>query len=144
MENMDCSLEGFHKFVLISSKFGEGVGLLLENVHDRVDRIAIFELPSKRMVGQSHACLFLITLQGGIEEHLNPRAGSVGHYTGEDLEYRDRSICGMCKVRAAVSPKPALRRLPPRRTLLVMDYPLFSTLVLGCCHGSVWFGSAPV
>jgi hypothetical protein len=82
MENADCSLEGPHNFAVISSKFGKGVGLLLHNVHDRVDGIAIFELPGKRMVGQSCPCLFLITPQGGIEEHLKPRAGCVGHYTG--------------------------------------------------------------
>ena len=81
MENMDCSFEGFHDFAVISSKFDECPGLLLENFHDRVDRMAIFELPGERMVDQFHPCLCLVALQGGVEEYLKPRAGSVGHHT---------------------------------------------------------------
>jgi hypothetical protein len=83
MENMDCSPERFHDFaVIISSEFGKGACLLLENVHDRVDRMTIIELSSERMIDQSHPCLFLIALQGGVEEHLKPRARSVIHFLG--------------------------------------------------------------
>ena len=81
MENVDCSPDRFHDFAAISSKFGKGQGLLLENVHNGVDRMTIFELRSERMVDQFHACLFLIALQGGVKEHLKPRARSVSHYT---------------------------------------------------------------
>jgi hypothetical protein len=70
---MDCSLEWFHKFAAaISSEFGEGPALMLENVHNGIDRMAIFELFSERMVDQFHPRLVLIALQGGIEEYLKP------------------------------------------------------------------------
>ena len=82
MEDMDCSLEGFHNFATISSKFGEGAGLLLEDVHDIIDSIAIFELLSERMVDQFHPCLSLIAVQGSVEERLEPRARGVSHYAG--------------------------------------------------------------
>jgi hypothetical protein len=81
MENVDCSPNRFHDFAVISSKFGKGPGLLLENVHNGVDRMTNFELPSERMVDQFHACLFLIMLHGGVEEHLKPEARSVSHHT---------------------------------------------------------------
>jgi hypothetical protein len=84
MENMDYSLEGLHDFaVIISTKFGKGQGLLLENVHDRVYRMRIFEFSSERMVDQFHPCLFLIALQGGVKEHVKSRARSVTHYMGK-------------------------------------------------------------
>jgi hypothetical protein len=64
---------------VISSKFGEGASLLLEKVHDRIDRMAVFELPSEGMIDQFHPRLFLVTLQGGVEEHLEPTARRVTH-----------------------------------------------------------------
>lgn len=69
---MGCSLEGLYDFAIVSTEFNQGSRLLLENVHDRIDRRAIFELPSKRMVDQFYPGLFLIALQGGIEEQPNP------------------------------------------------------------------------
>jgi hypothetical protein len=92
MEDMDCSLEGLHNSAVISSKFGQGTSLLLENVHDRGDRMAIFELPSERMVDQFHSCLFLIALQGSIEEQLKPSARSVTHGKDEINVYRSRRM----------------------------------------------------
>jgi hypothetical protein len=62
VEDMDCSLDGFHDFAVISSELGEGPSLLLENVHDRFERMALLELPSERVVDQFRACLFLIAL----------------------------------------------------------------------------------
>jgi hypothetical protein len=64
---------------MIFLKFGEGASLLLEKVHDRIDRMAVFKLPSKGMIDQFHPCLFLVTLQGSVEEHLEPIARRVTH-----------------------------------------------------------------
>jgi len=90
MEDVDSSLEGIHGFAIISSKFSQGSGLLLENVHDRVNRMTIFELPSERMVDQSHPRLFLIALQGSVKKHLKPAT----HCTDGRNEYRNR-ICAV-------------------------------------------------
>jgi hypothetical protein len=68
MEDMDRSLEYLYDFAVISSKFGKSPSLLLENVHDRVDGMAIVELRCERMVDQLHPRLSLIALQGGVEE----------------------------------------------------------------------------
>jgi hypothetical protein len=78
MEDMDRSHKGFLDFAVIS-KFGKGVSLLLENVHDRIDRMAVFELLSEGMADQFHPRLFLITLQGGVEEHLELEGRRVTH-----------------------------------------------------------------
>jgi len=45
---------------------------MLENGHDRVDGMAIIELPSERMADQFEPCLFFIALQGSVEEQLKP------------------------------------------------------------------------
>ena len=82
MEDMDCPLEGFHNFAILSSKFGEGMSLLLEDIHDIIDSIAVFELPSERMVDQFCPCLLLIALQGSVEERLESRARGVSHDAG--------------------------------------------------------------
>ena len=50
MEDMDRSAEGVRDFAVISSKFCQCTSLMLKNLHDRVDRIAIFELLGERMV----------------------------------------------------------------------------------------------
>jgi hypothetical protein len=78
---MDSSLERFHDFAVVSSELGEGSSLLLENVHDRFERMAIFELASEGMGDQFRPCLFLIALQGNIEEHLKLGARNVAHYS---------------------------------------------------------------
>jgi hypothetical protein len=83
MEDMNYSLEGFLNFAVISSKFCESASLLLEDLHDRVYGIAIFELPSEGMAHQFHPCLLLIALQSGIEEHLTVRVRKVTHFTSE-------------------------------------------------------------
>ncbi len=79
MDDMGCSLEGLYDFAMVSTEFNQGLRLLLENVHDRIDRRAIFELPSKRMVDQFYPRLFLIALQGGIEEQPNRTLRQKGH-----------------------------------------------------------------
>ena len=88
MEDVDSSLERIHDFAIISSKFIQGSGLLLENVHDRVDRMAIFELPGEGVVDQSHPCLFLIALQGSIKKHLKHAT----HYTMEGTSIEVESV----------------------------------------------------
>jgi hypothetical protein len=90
MEDVDSPLEGIHDFAIISSKFSQGSGLLLENVHDSVDRMTIFELPSERMVDQPHPCLFLIALQGSVKKHLKPAT----HCTDGRNGY-GRRVCGV-------------------------------------------------
>jgi hypothetical protein len=52
----------------ILSNASQGVSLLLENVHDIVDGMTAFELSCEGMIDQSHPCLFLIALEGGIEK----------------------------------------------------------------------------
>jgi hypothetical protein len=68
MDDVDHPLEGFHYFAVIPSKFCQGLGLLLENFLERFNRMTIFELLGEGMVEQFHPCLFLIVLQGGVEE----------------------------------------------------------------------------
>jgi hypothetical protein len=68
MEDMYSSLKRFLDLAVISSKIGEGASLLLEKVHDSIDGMAIFEVPGKAMVHQFHSCMFLVALQGSVEE----------------------------------------------------------------------------
>ena len=79
MEDMDHSLEGLHGFAVILSKSGNGPSLMLEGVHDRLDSMATFELPSEGMVDQFQPCLFLIALQGSVEEQLKPSRRRIAH-----------------------------------------------------------------
>ena len=94
MEDMDRSVEGYHDFSVISSKLSQGTSLLLENLHDRVDGIAIFELLGERMVDQLHPCLFLVVLQGGVEE-LKASGRRVTHFTDGRTVDESRGICVM-------------------------------------------------
>ena len=48
MHDMYYTLEWFHHFAVVSSKFSEGPCLLLKDFGDGLNRIAVFELPSKR------------------------------------------------------------------------------------------------
>ena len=73
MENVDYSPEGSRDFAISPSKFCQVPTLLLENVHDRVDRMTIFELLGERMIDKFQPCLSLIVLQGGVEEQLKAR-----------------------------------------------------------------------
>jgi hypothetical protein len=95
MEDMDRSVEGYHEFAVISSKLSQGTRLMLENLHDRVDRIAIFELLGERMVDQLHPCLFLVVLQGGVEEELKASGRRVAHFTDGRTADGSRGICVM-------------------------------------------------
>jgi hypothetical protein len=82
MHDMYYTLEWFHHFVVVSSKFSEGPCLILKDFGDRLNRIAVFELPSKRVVDQFHACLLFIVMQGSLEEGLKHRARWFTHITG--------------------------------------------------------------
>jgi len=73
VENVDYSPEGSRDFAIIPSKSCQVPTLPLESVHDRVDRITIFELLGERMIDKFQPCLFLIVLQGGVEERLEAR-----------------------------------------------------------------------
>ena len=79
MDDMDDPLEGCHDFAVILSKSSKGRGLMLENVHDRVDGMAILELASKRMVDQFQSCLFFIALEGSVEKRLKPGTRRIVH-----------------------------------------------------------------
>ena len=72
MEDMGRSLEDFMTLPSAPQNSIKARDCCWRNVHDRIDRRAIFELPSKRMVDQFYPGLFLIALQGGIEEQPNP------------------------------------------------------------------------
>ena len=80
MEHMDHALEGAHAFALTFSKPGKGPSLKLENFHDRVDSMTVFELRRERMVNQFEPCLFFIALQGSVEEQLKPSPRRIVHY----------------------------------------------------------------
>ena len=74
VENVDYSPEGSREFAISASKFCQLPSLVLENVHDRVDGMTILELFGERMIDQLQPCLFLIVLQGSVEEQLNLKA----------------------------------------------------------------------
>jgi hypothetical protein len=57
VENLDCSPEGSRHFTISPSKFCHVPNLLLENVHDRVNRMTILELLGERMIDQLQPCL---------------------------------------------------------------------------------------
>ena len=82
MQDMDYTLERFHHFAFDSSKFIEGLRLLLKDCSDRLDRITLFEFLGERMVDQFLAGLIFIFPQGSLEEGLKGRAGRVTHITG--------------------------------------------------------------
>ena len=73
VEDVDHSPEGSRDFAIRPSKSCQVPTLLLENLHDRFDGITTFELLGERMVDQFQSCLFLIVLQGGVEERLKVR-----------------------------------------------------------------------
>jgi len=79
MEDMDHLLERFHKFAVILSKSGVRRSLMLENVHDRVDSVAILKLSSKTVVDQFEPGLFFIALEGSVEEKLKPSTRRIVH-----------------------------------------------------------------
>jgi hypothetical protein len=80
VEDMDHALEGAYAFAVIFSKPGKRQSLRLENFHDRVDSMAVFELRRERMVNQFEPCLFFIALQGSVEEQLKPSLRRIAHY----------------------------------------------------------------
>ena len=89
MEDMDDPLEGSHVFAVILSKSGKGRSLMLENVNDSVDGMAILELPSKRMIDQFQSCLFFIAMEGSVEERLKPGTRRIVHCMAADTDGRD-------------------------------------------------------
>jgi len=73
VENVDYSPEGSRHFTISPSKLCQVPDLLLENVHDRVNRMTSLELLGERMIDQLQPCLFLIALQGSVEKQLKAR-----------------------------------------------------------------------
>jgi len=86
---MDHLLERSHDFAVILSKSGVGPSLMLENVHDRLDSVAIFELSSERVVDQFEPGLVFIGLEGSVEEQLKPSTRRIVH--------RDKEMEEMCR-----------------------------------------------
>ena len=76
---MDHLLEGSHDFAVILSRSDVGTSLVLKNVHDRVDSVAILELSSERVVDQFEPGLVFIALEGSIEEQLKPSTRAIIH-----------------------------------------------------------------
>ena len=76
---MDDPLEGSHDFAVIFSKSRQGPSLMLQNVHNRVDGMAILKLSSERVIDQFEAGLFLIALKGSVEEQLESSIGRTVH-----------------------------------------------------------------
>ena len=70
MQDMDYTLERFHYFAFDSSKFIEGLCLLLKDCGDGLDRITLFELLGERMVDQFLPGLLFISMQSSLEERL--------------------------------------------------------------------------
>ena len=68
MHDMYYTLEWFHHFAVVSSKFSEGSCLLLKNFGDRLNRITVLEFRSERVIDQFHACLLFIIMQSSLEE----------------------------------------------------------------------------
>jgi hypothetical protein len=95
MQDMDYALERFHHFVIVSSKFSKCLCLLLKDCGDGLDRIAVFELPSERMVDQFLPCLLFIILQGSIKERFKNRARWVTHVAWTKGIWISRGICLM-------------------------------------------------
>ena len=73
VENVDYLPEGSRHFAISPSKFCQVPNLLLENVHDRVNGMTILELFGERMIDQLQPCLFLVALQGSVEEQPKAR-----------------------------------------------------------------------
>jgi hypothetical protein len=73
VENVDYSPKGSRHLAISPLKFCQVPDLLLENVHDRFNRMTILELLGERMIDKLQPCLFLIALQGSVEEQLKAR-----------------------------------------------------------------------
>jgi len=79
VEDMDHLFERSHNFAVILSKSGVGRSLMLENVNDRVDSVAILELSGEGVVDQFEPGLVFIALEGSIEEQLKPSTRRIVH-----------------------------------------------------------------
>jgi len=76
---MDDPLERFHDFPVILSKSSQGPSLMLENFHNRIDSMEIVELPGEGMVDQIQPRVFLIALEGSVEEQPKPSTRRIVH-----------------------------------------------------------------
>jgi hypothetical protein len=93
MQDMDYTLERFHHFVVVSSKFSECLCLHLKDCGDRLDGVTVFELLSERMVDQFLLCLPFVVIQGNIEERLKHGARWVAHVSGsKEYGYMERNL----------------------------------------------------
>ena len=95
IQDTNYSLERFHHFAIISSKFSKSTSLLLKDCDDRLGRIANFELPNEWVVAQSDPRLLFIVPHGSREERLKHRTtlAKVTHINGSRNMARYREIC---------------------------------------------------
>ena len=82
MDDMYYTLERLHHFSVVLSEFIKSPCLLLKDCGNKLNRIAIFELPSQRVIHQFHARLLFIVVQGCLEEGLKHRVRWFTHITG--------------------------------------------------------------
>src|SRR5260221_1115878 len=78
IQDMDATLEGFHRPAVISAEFVGAWCLPLEHSSYRLDRIASFELVGKRVFGEFCPGLLFVIAQSGLEEGLEMRGRSRG------------------------------------------------------------------
>lgn len=74
MQYIDHISERFHQFAVVSSELPDTSCLLLKNIGNRLDRIAILELPNEWMVDQINPRLLFIVVQGSLKGQLKYRA----------------------------------------------------------------------
>jgi len=73
MQDMDATLERFHRLAVISPEFIGARCLPLKHGGHGLDGVAIFELVSERVIGEFRPGLLFVVAQSGIEEGLEMR-----------------------------------------------------------------------
>jgi hypothetical protein len=82
-QDVDATVERFHRLAVLSSEFVETLCLLLKHGGDGLDRVASIELLGERVFGQFCPGLSFIVSQGGVEEGLEMRGlGEENHDDG--------------------------------------------------------------
>jgi hypothetical protein len=76
MQNRDSGVERFHDSAVTSPGSTEGPCLFLEDIRDRLDRVALLKLLGKWVLCQWCACLLLPLLQGRLEKDV--KMGGLG------------------------------------------------------------------
>ena len=95
MEDMYRTFEGLHHLAVLGLGSTKGQYLLLKKGRDGLYGIACFELLGERMVDQLHPCLFLVVLQGGVEEELKATGRRVTHFNDGRTVNGGRGMCVM-------------------------------------------------